>query len=197
MEEMSIMLYTDNPVSGSPSQIPFARLFILKVNSYLWLDSQVECNLLSVHFWIHLHPMFSWLWLVQDGAFPNLVIQNLGCQEIAAWVLTAGVGEDRGLSHRWGRRVFHLWWAVELCSSWWLSGWWIGSSCPGYSHTVSWVWVLSIYGIPLVFHCFVGSMGWRKCNQCQVVWVHHPLVNFWIPFCYWISINLGHTCTGR
>ena len=87
----------------------------------LWLESQVKGYLLpSVHFWTYYHPMFSQLQLVPDGAFPNSGVQNLGHQESIEWVLTFGVKAYWGLSHRWGRRVFHLSWSLELCHNLWV-----------------------------------------------------------------------------
>ena len=47
---MSIMLYTDNPISGSPFQFPFARLFIFKVNSvsYVKVRCRMNCCFLCI-----------------------------------------------------------------------------------------------------------------------------------------------------
>ena len=132
MKVVSVILYTDNPIPGSPFQVLFVRLFIFKVNSIsnLKVSCRVIYCLLCV-FGICCHPMFSWLWLVQEGAFPNSVIQNLGHQEIVAWVLAVDVGEDWDLSHKWGRRVFYLLLGVELCDNWWVPGW-----CTGFQ--LSW-----------------------------------------------------------
>ena len=193
MKVVSFALYTDNLISCSPFQIPFARLFIFKVNSVSDLKVRCRWSVVFCAFLIHSHQMFSWLWLVQDGAFPNLVIQNLGCWGIIAWVLTVGVGEDRDLFCRWGTREFHLWWGVELHDSWWLPGWCNCPCCPGHSHMVSWVWVLGAWGIPPLFNCFVGGMWQRKYNQCQVVWVHHPLVDFW-ALCHYQTVYTWGTC---
>ena len=58
-----------NPLSGSLFQVLFARLFIFEVNSVP--DLLCACLILF------LSNVFL-LCLVQDGAFPNLVIQNPG-----------------------------------------------------------------------------------------------------------------------
>ena len=39
MKVVSIMLYMDNPISGSPFQVPFARLYILEIHSCLPLEN--------------------------------------------------------------------------------------------------------------------------------------------------------------
>ena len=95
------MLNMDNPASSSPFQVLFSRLFVFKVNvvSNLKARWHVVCCLLCI-FESVLFSMLSWLWQVHGSAFPNLVIQNPGHQEIAAGVLTVGVGEDWGLFHR-------------------------------------------------------------------------------------------------
>ena len=108
MKVVSVMLYMDNLISTSPFQIPFAWLFIFKVLC-LPLESQVQDSLLSSeHIWTSFCPMFSWLWQEPDDAFPDSGIQNLGHQESVAWIQAVSVRADLHLTHKWGRRVFHL-----------------------------------------------------------------------------------------
>ena len=54
---------------------------------------------------------------MQGGAFPSLMVQIQGYQEITTWVPIVGVQKDWGLFQRQERMVFWLWCGVGLPGS--------------------------------------------------------------------------------
>ena len=154
MKVVSIMLCIDNPISGSPFQVPFARLFIFEVNSVCDLKDRyrmIYCllcifNLFSSDVFL---SMDSARWCTSRFRHPESGLLRNCCMGSSSWFM--------------GRLWSFLWTRKKGVSPVvWVPGWDIGLSCLGCSHTVFWVWVLGIHGIPTVFHCSVCGMGQKK-----------------------------------